>query len=154
MQTIEDARAYLAKNAMEGARCPCCNQMVKLYRRPLTRNMAKVLLEFYRGARHGDGWLHIRRDVFRGHAADGEHAKLRYWGLLEERQERSGYWRITERGKQFVEGQILMPRVALVLNGQVLALDRSKQVSFYDVLGKHFDFKEVWGDESVGGVRQ
>ena len=146
MQTIREAIDFLTKHIFEGVRCPCCKQTVKVYRRRLDKGKAKLLIKFYKADRHASGerWLHVKRDIFGGHDASGEHAKLRYWGLLEERAPRSGEWRITDDGRRFVEGMLKVPCAAFTYNGDMLKLDDKEMIDIQKALGRPFDFRKEW----------
>jgi hypothetical protein len=80
----------------------------------------------------------------------GDHAKLRYWGLIEEEPVRrddggrAGWWQITDRGEQFVRGTLKVPKYALIFDGRLLRLDETGgYVTITDALGKKFDWTEL-----------
>ena len=78
--SLKDARDWLRKKASKGARCPCCRQYVKRYRRPLGATMARVLIAFYKKP----GWNRVK-DLLGKNDYGGDYAKLVYWNLLEGR---------------------------------------------------------------------
>jgi hypothetical protein len=61
--SLEDAKKWLRERFGKGATCPCCNQFVKLYRRPFNYSMAVVLLLMERYYRRvgvsAEEWLHV-----------------------------------------------------------------------------------------------
>lgn len=141
--TLGEARAWLREQAQaEGAKCPCCTQFTRVYRRIITSAMARGLIAMWRDS--PTDWFHMPTVL--GHLA-GDHAKLRYWGLIEEETVRrvdggrAGWWRITEQGARFVKRAALVPRHALVFDGQLMRLDATDgHVSIADALGERFDY--------------
>jgi hypothetical protein len=143
---LGEAREWLRGAAQSGgAACPCCTQLTKVYRRPLNAAMAYGLIRAYR---------QVNRELFHmptvlNHIA-GDHAKLRYWGLIEEEPVRrddggrAGWWQITDRGEQFVRGTLKVPKYALIFDGRLLRLDETGgYVTITDALGKKFDWTEL-----------
>jgi hypothetical protein len=84
----------------------------------------------------------------------GDHAKLRYWGLIEESREvvpdhgrTSGWWRITELGEQFVKCEVDVPRHALIYDGRLLRLDADQgRITIRTALGKRFDYQTLMSE--------
>lgn len=142
--TIESARAWIRKHAWGGGvTCPVCDQRAQVYKRTINAGMAKSLIAIYRIA--GDGsWFSIKAIDARSR----EEGKLAYWGLLEEQKAarpdggRAGYWRLTQRGIQFVKGQMAVSKYALVYNGNCLGFE-GPPVDIRAALGKHFDYAEL-----------
>jgi hypothetical protein len=152
--TLNDAKVWLRGEVKEeGAPCPCCGQLAKVYRRALNASMAYVLMLIYR--HHPEGSVHIQKllstlKLPSAVAASGDYAKLRYWGFLEqqsgEREDgssRNGYWQITEAGKRFVLGESKTASHAVIYNDKLLRLDNSDQVDIREVLGKKFRYDEL-----------
>jgi len=141
--TLAEARAWLREVVHEGAICPCCTQLAKVYRRKLNAGMAVSLIRMWRAA--GYGWLHIPTSI---PARSREEGKLRYWGLAEEAGEkredggRAGWWRVTEEGAIFVNGESRVPKYALVYDDRCLGL-RGDPVSIVECLGSKFDYHEL-----------
>lgn len=162
MNTIEDARQYIKENWKEGVFCPCCNQLVKLYKRKLNSGMVRILIEIYRYEKEfnpEDGWIHVVREMSRnGFDATGmEYSKLKYWGLLESRNESklpelksTGYWRVTNLGKKFVMGDVKVPSHVLLSSSKkdrfIRYDDENSLVSVHDALGRKFNYMELMRD--------
>jgi hypothetical protein len=109
--------------------------------------MAVGLIDVWREA--GTEWCHVRRLRSRSHAGDNrEESKLRYWGLIEEETDlrpdggRSGWWRLTPTGKDWVLNLSGVLKYALVYNGRCLGLS-GQPVSIVDALGTRFDYREL-----------
>jgi hypothetical protein len=152
--TLGEARAHVRENWEKGLRCPCCGQWVQRYAYSLHSGMARVLILVYHADKinlmeGGDGWIHVENylvDV--GVKIKGVHGKLRHWGLLEQKpnddpkKHDSGIWRITDKGRQFVEGTILVPKKVLMYNERFLGFD-GEDISIRQALGKRFDYTEL-----------
>lgn len=148
-RTLAEAQQEVRDGAEDGTRCPCCGQLVQLYRRGIHAGMARALIVAWR--------LH-RRDFFHTNTLGlpgGDFQKLGYWGLIE-RASRDrdpdapgvGMWRITDHGEAFVRCAVKVPSHALVLQGEVVRLvSRRGEVSIRDALGTRFDYDELMGDD-------
>lgn len=146
---LGQAREWLRGQATShGARCPCCQQFTKVYRRSINAGMAHALVTMFREA--GTDWLHVPTVVG---GRSREEGKLRYWGLVEEERQlrpdggRSGWWRVTARGSAFVCRGLRVPKYALVYDGQPLRLDGAP-VTISDCLGAKFNLAELLGAET------
>lgn len=145
MITIAEAQSWLASRITSGARCPCCGQYSKVYRRQINSGMARSLIAMYLHGPQGQ-WVHLPTQVG---ARSREEGKLRYWGLVEEQVSvqrddggRAGYWRITDAGRAWVTGQSTLPKFASVYNNTVLKL-YGDEVTISDALGKRFSYDEL-----------
>jgi hypothetical protein len=144
--TLEQARDWLRQRTDEGARCPCCTQFAKVYKRAINSGMARALVTMYRVG--GEDWLH-KPTVLRGlGAAARDEALLRYWGLVEEEVAvrpdggRTGWWRVTPKGGLFVLNVTTVQKYALVYDSRCLGLD-GPQVSIVDALGTKFNLNDL-----------
>lgn len=142
---LKEVKAYLREHVEEGVDCPACTQHVKLYKRKVNSGMAVSLIKLYRAA--GLGWQHIATTLENRHA---DEAKLRYWGLMEEGDERredggrAGWWRVTEKGRDFVLGHITVPKYARVFDARLFRLE-GEEVGIREALGDKFDYNELMG---------
>ena len=161
--TLAAAKQWLRARFGKGASCPCCNQFVKLYKRPLNKSMAYVLLlmECYFSGDVVDEWLHVpsyisemvadhpqRAAVIRG----GDWAKLKLWGLIEEKPDvrkdgssRVGYWKMTSLGRQFARKQVKVARHVFIYNGEPLQRVVEEMITIDDALGTEFSYDEIMG---------
>lgn len=152
MITIADAQEWLASRITTGARCPCCGQYSKVYRRQINSGMARSLIAMYLHGPQGQ-WVHLPTQVG---ARSREEGKLRYWGLVEEQVAvqrtdggRAGYWRLTSAGRAWVTGQSTVPKFANVYNNTVLKL-HGDEVTISDALGKRFSYDELMRPVNAG----
>jgi hypothetical protein len=146
--TLGKAKEWLREKAEAGGeRCPCCTQRAQVYRWSLYSTAVRALILFYRIG-GTEEFTHSRVLKEHGHTGQGDASRLRYWGLLEEEPARkpdggrSGFWRVTELGGQFVTGAVTAPKYAYVYDARVLRFDGDR-VSVQDALGKNFDYREM-----------
>lgn len=149
MHLVRDAKKYLIENREEGVICPCCNQFYKVYARGIHATMARNLIQLYRKTvADGDGYYHVN-DFARPYGG-GDFAKLRFWGLVEEMEKdpddtetrTSGMWRITERGKLFARGELMVERYARIFNQKLYRME-GEMIDIRHSLGKRFDYEEL-----------
>jgi len=163
--SLEDAKCWLRARFKKGASCPCCHQFVKLYKRPFNKSMAYVLLLiscYFRGDQVEE-CLHVPSYIAemvadkprRAAAVRGDWAKLKFWGLIEEKPEvrddgspRVGYWRMTLLGRQFVARQVKVPSHVYIYNGTPLQRVVEQQISIDDALGTEFSYEELMREAS------
>ena len=140
--TLADAKAWLLEHVDDGAHCPCCTQLAKVYRRKINSSMARSLIILHRG---GNDWQYVPDVVG---SKSREESKLAYWGLLEEAAEkrddggRQGWWRVTVRGHMFARDELMVQKYARIYDGRCLGHVGSP-VSIVDALGTKFDYREL-----------
>jgi hypothetical protein len=109
--------------------CPCCKHKSQVYRRTITVSMLKALRILAERQRE---WFHMEA-VLKNHtgissATRGDAAKLRHWGLLEQDDERLGYYRVTEQALAFLRGDLVQPRAVYIYRGTVVSLHPTEWV--------------------------
>lgn len=156
--SLEEARTWLRNRIDKGAKCPCCTQLAKIYRRKLSSSMAYVLMIMVREYRlNGGAWMHVpsmlNRKGLKPHVAAsvrGDWAKLVYWGLIEEEpkpdddttRRTSGSWRPTGAGIAFCNNAQTVPRYAYVFDGRALRMSE-ELTDIKQALGDRFDYEEL-----------
>ena len=119
--TLDEVRAWLWVRIEDGVRCPCCNQFAKIYYRHITGRVVRALVNLYN--RRGNWQRLPPLDPSRGEAA-----RMSYWNLIEERPVvredggRAGWWRITEKGVEWLNERIFIQEYARVYDSELLAL--------------------------------
>ena len=151
-KTLEEARDELRDNLREGTTCPCCDQVARMYRRPIYASMAVLLIWLARNRREGEWCPVSEMPEIQSRRGGGDFGKLIYWGLIEERPpdadtkaRTSGQWRITSRGKMYAAGFFELPKYVLIYNGACLGFEGEPR-GVRECLGKRFDFAELWRD--------
>jgi hypothetical protein len=151
LDALSQARVMVFSNWIEGVDCPCCGQFVKLYHRRLNRGMAWSLIQIYKYFQQEgcEEWLHVEHHLKRNPLAS-DFTKLAYWDVIEEYggvrddgSKRVGLWKITQLGKDFVEGKILLPSHVFLYNDTFHGLDQASMTTIEECLGKAFNFTEL-----------
>jgi hypothetical protein len=160
--TVQQARDWLNAHAEDpgsGVTCPCCGQRVKVYRRTITSAMALALILIERRARaHNNEWFHVpsylSATTHGAAARGGDWSKLRYWGMLQQLGDvrpdgstRTGMWRMTDMGVDFVHERISVPKVVLVYNQTLLGHDSAQWVTIREALTAPFNYDELIGGD-------
>lgn len=164
--TLNAARAWLAARLDDGAQCPCCGQLSKVYKRKLNSAMAYVLILIERAHRvDNDAWIHVPSHINAkvknpavAAAIRGDWAKLTHWGLIEELlgqrpdgSTRVGYYRITSDGRRFVRGKSRVSRHIWLYDGRTLHREDDETVSIFEALEDKFDYSELMRGKNDGG---
>lgn len=146
-EVVKNLRRKVFSGAREGVHCPCCDRMVKEYRRALNADQARFLVllcrEYLKSPPHS--WVDIRAISVRG----GDYAKTKHWGLAEQSlnedptKRSSGLWRPTPSGLTFARGESKVPSHVYLLDNAVRGFSEER-IDIWAALGKRFDFRELW----------
>jgi hypothetical protein len=150
--TLAEARDYVKTGREVGVYCPCCSQYARIYKRKINTGMALALvymfIEYFKTAKE---WIHVEElFIKRNHKCSHDWALLRFWGLIEENKEpadiekkTNGLWRITVRGKSFVnDTRVRVPSRAIVYNNALIGFS-DEQINIIEALGRQFDYAEL-----------
>ena len=132
-----------------GYTCECCGQYVKEYKRRLYKSPVLALINLYKLDRLEPNLYHHIQEIGAtiGNGI-GDFAKARYWGLItampndDEDKKTSGYWAITRRGRQFVQGRLRLFKYCHVYNSEVVRFS-GDTIYVQDALGVKFSYKEL-----------
>lgn len=123
---IAKATIFTQEAMKEGSKCPICEQNVKMYRKKIDSQMAFYLIKMYKITSNNPNkdFFHVEDDLDMSIKVGGSWAKLRWWGLIEEQpkdkkdtvKRTSGKWRITEKGKDFVQNRISIQKYVKLYN--------------------------------------
>jgi hypothetical protein len=118
--------------------CPTCHRPYPTPRvERLTANLADALAQIARQTDNGKVYVRVPAYQF-----GATHARLALWGLAEELlhprrsgsgQTRSGSWRPTAKGMQWLSGLAVVPSEVFVQGGKVVGLGRA-MISFDEAL--------------------
>lgn len=144
--TIDEARNQIVKDLHKGTACPCCGQVVKLYKRKLYDKQVDWLIWLVGEHFRTKDWVSVSDYPSRG----GDYSKLVFWNLVElkpkdvtaRRKRTSGLWRPTQTGVDFVRGRVRVPAHVLVLNNKPFQFSE-ETVSVVDVAGESFDYSSL-----------
>lgn len=144
MKTIKEAKEYLHENFQAGAKCPVCRQRVHLSPLKLDSTMAAMLCRL---SWKREPWTHVK-DLILTPTTGRNFASLKHWGLIAERENdddkkrNSGYWLITDKGRNFVKAKAYVPRHALLYNRRCWGFSK-ETTGIRTALGDKFDFQEL-----------
>lgn len=150
--TLEEARQYIAEHFHTGVACPCCKQQVKLYEYRLYGTSAVALIKLYNLTLFSyETEFHVREyaEATSTTPRASHFAELRFWGLIEKspREEKgkksSGYWSITEKGKQFVRAEITIPEKIKMFNNEFHGFIGGS-IDIHHALGNQFNYDELF----------
>lgn len=147
METLREAKDHLRKNWEKGTTCPCCGQFVKRYRIKLNSFMSRFLISLYQETEKGMEWVHLN-DIVKGKKSSGLYGYLPMWGLAvkakndDPSKKFNGYWRITEKGRLFVEGLSMERAYVFTYDNKFLGFD-GDLIHITDSLGVKFDYEEL-----------
>jgi hypothetical protein len=167
--TLSEVWQHIRQHAEDGLDCPACGRRVRIYRRNLNWEMAFVAIRLYRyHLEHPWDYSHVRDFTMSGQYAEtfknynwlGDYSKLKWWGLIEEappaegKSGKTGLWRITQLGIEWVTGKIKMPYYVLVFNAERMEYSdlsksgrKRKPSGIRDALGTKFDFDALMRGE-------
>lgn len=150
-KTLNEAKQFLRENINNGVDCPCCGQMVKLYKRKLTSTMVFCLIQFKKHMdRNGNEfhrYISILDQMKLTPSQRSDWQKLVYFKLIEpETTERgnvrSGFYRMTQIGIDFVNHKTRVPEFVNVYDGKVFGFSENK-INISKALDQKFNYLEL-----------
>lgn len=137
-------RMVLAKAQEGGCSCPVCGQFVKVYQRKIYANVARQLIQIYRLGGDERRFVHVKE------LNDAREFQVsQHWGLVEAKPNEDdpskrtlGYWRLTERGLDFVLRRTTVEKYVFIKNNRVLGCSK-EVVGIDEALGAKFNYEEL-----------
>lgn len=134
------------------AKCPTCGELKRIYRRKIHSSMAAGLVVAAQLSDNGSTAVDVKdisskleRFIHACVNPVADFAKLRHWGLIEPTAV-GGVWNVTDAGLGFVAGDIKIPKLAHILDGECKKLC-GPLVSIFSCLGSRFSLPELmWGE--------
>jgi hypothetical protein len=144
MGTLQDAMTWLEEKKKERleVKCPCCTQTVMVWRR---RIYGTLIQQLCRLVAYGQGGA--TSGVLSKKTGGGDHAKLRWWGLVEQDPE-DMTWFATAKGHEFLKGNMKIPKWIYVFNNQLQYRSEDELVRAGECTGK-FSLEEIRSREGV-----
>lgn len=167
---LNEARKQTMAAAPQGVECPCCGQLVKVYKRRLNTALAHALILISQRLpkREDEVWFHVptflASQTSTATIRGGDWAKLVYWDLIEpmpamraDGSKRSGYYRITTKGIQFAADKLTLPKYAYVYNQTLYGLSDGgkypkESTTIKEALGAKFNYGELMGGTSTEDI--
>jgi hypothetical protein len=146
-KTLQEAKKELREGWEKGIECPCCTQLVRLWKHKLNSAIARTLISMYNISKgRNDEWVHIMNEIH----ITTMYGIAEFWGVIEPKDHQkfeddkraSGMWRLTEKGKKFVEGKILIPKYLFIFNNKVRRTSE-ETTSIKGCLGNKFSYSEL-----------
>ena len=150
---IDDVRKAWQSDIWEkdGAICPVCDRLGKVYARRFGYPMARSLVWLYVKTNAGN-WCHVPSEGDRYVLRTNQWGHLVKFGVIEamppedmNEKRHSGYYRITEYGVRVVESRSKIPEYIFTYNDERLdAKGDIREITIYQGLGSHgFNFEEI-----------
>lgn len=158
-------RLRLGPDGLEGlckvpVKDPVSGQPCKVYHRPMIAVCGMVLIEMHKAGRRRRyirPWVHVptlmkNTRLLPVKDPGGYRTLTQHWGLIEEELVRkpeggrTGYWRLTPLGVEFVLDEVKLPKYVYLYNNQCVTTD-GPLVTIHDVLQQQFNYEEMMGGE-------
>jgi hypothetical protein len=133
--------------------CPLCTRFAKVYRRTITASMARALILLYHQDNKTPGeFVHVDSFLMshKVHSGSAMPALLRHWDLVEKMQGRRrdnstavGCYRITQRGRLFVEDKCTVEKYVRLFDDRALFIADETKITIKQALKKQFDYAEL-----------
>lgn len=133
--------------------CPLTGKMIRIWRHGLHQSQVNTLRRL-RDRSDRLRQTYIPLEVFSGHR-DGNLAKMVHWQLVEplkpatalEGEKINGMWRITQRGRDWLDGKIRVPRQVAILLGKRIGYVDAKDLITVDQVQAVFDRDGLLADK-------
>lgn len=129
--------------------CPVCGRFSHFNRFRINKAMIDDMIGLARyqiKSEFDEGWVHHSRFLTR---RSRDFYNLKRWGLVEPKpndtekdQPTSGYWRITEKGVDFMRGEMSVPTYAFVFDDKVQGWS-TEEVDIHQIRGDQFSYEEM-----------
>lgn len=129
----------------EGGCCPVCGKFGKVYKYKLSQALG-LALKWIKDHAGEDGWVDVQTRGPRWMIRSKTYPLLAHWQFIESKNARSGVWRVTDLGRDFLSGFEVAPRAVYVYDNKVMALD-AENISYRGCFGVRFDFDELMSDQ-------
>ena len=132
----------------EGGYCPVCQRWGKIYKRNLNKTMAGSLIWLCKQETK-DGWIDVPAKAPKWVVASNQLSTLKWWGLVERcipegdgRKKFSGLWRPTQKGIDFANNKITLPKAVYTYNDMVEDFS-SEEIFIEQCFDEYFDYQDV-----------
>lgn len=120
--------------------CEHCGQKIREYRVGISPMMIKTLVKFRMAILDkGENMAHLLKD-FEGRDYEltrhewNNFTRLRFHALTAKVKDESGYWLLTKRGADFLNGKVEIPKYVWIRNNRVVDYSEEK-VFIKDIIG-------------------
>lgn len=134
----------------DGGYCPCCDRWGKISAFTITETHALALLWLSR-QETVDGWVDVPPIAPQWMLRGKNYQTMAKWDLIRKGSRTNlatksdGMWQVTQRGWDFIRGDISVPAKAYIYNNSVEGWS-DEEVYFRNCFGKKFDYDRVMSD--------
>ncbi|MFA6571709.1 MAG: hypothetical protein WCT77_10815 [Bacteroidota bacterium] len=156
MTMLSEAQTWVHEHKKEGVICPCCKAKIKVYKRKLNSTMMLFLIALNKLDRRkpNDIYFHVKEILQvagAGRSVGLDYCILKHYRFIEAMgkdeedttKKTSGYWKITERAKQFLSGKIKVPSHVFTFMENKFSGFSDELIGPLDAIDNHFDFEEL-----------
>ena len=129
----------------KGGHCPCCTRFGKVYKIKMSQHLALCLRWIYVHGEEG-GWVDVQNKAPRWMMKSKTYPLLEHWNLICSKEQRSGIWKATEKGREFTHGYRTVPAAVHIYDNRIWGFEAT-DTDFKGCFGKHFDFEEMMEGE-------
>ena len=134
-----------------GIMCTHCGRSARMYSRLLGDPIAKELILLYRVSSQGqfDAWYSTRELHPRDHKASTDLRLARFWDLIEisdktnDAGARAGMFRLTDKGRRFVQNLEFVPRRVLLYNNHLVQGPEGPLISIKEATDLAFKYEDL-----------
>ena len=147
--TLSEARQFFyhhAQNYKGGVICPCCDRFGVFRLQNVNSTMARGLIWLVEEHLAGDTWIDVPGQAPKWLLKTNQLSSCKHWGLVLQKsheaggkKKKSGFWKPTAQGIQFVRGEIEIIKYAIVYNDKCFGF-QGDYLHIEDCLGEHFDY--------------
>lgn len=156
-EDMEDVKAYFKEDpTIESFVFP---KYYQVYRRKISSSMVKAMFYLYRWHQQNgfDKWCKLSDYISQFKepvvVCSGDNPKLRHWGLIEMKSEtdgdvrddgsdRTGYYKLTQFGNDFLHGKIVVHEFLFICNKEVIGKSETN-TNVKQCIKNKFDFREI-----------
>ena len=147
-KTLAEARKEYRQTIKDkGGRCPCCRRWGKIHAYQVTSTHVRGMIWMLKRFRRNE-WIELSKApkwMLRAKTM----SILQHWNLLEraikqkdDDRRGSGFWRLTQTGRNFLRRHITIPKYAFIFDNTVLKFSK-EHVDAVQSLGKKFSYEEL-----------
>jgi hypothetical protein len=128
-------------------KCPCCGRYSKVYRRQIHKTLVILMYKMDMSVKDEDGYTDMPK-LLQSFRAGRDFCILKYWNLIEQKPlqnnktRTSGFWRITDQGIKFLNGESPVAKYADVFDDTVISYSFDKLL-VGGIVGTNFDYKTL-----------
>ena len=148
--SLAEARQYVFDNLERGVQCPCCDKHAAVDWRPFNPNMARALIWLVLEAGPEMRSVLVPEGAPRWLTATNQLPTTAHWGLIEKpprdprlkKQKRSGWWKPTAKGVDFVYRHCRIKMKAGIYNHKVVGWS-AEETDIVEALAGEHDYQDL-----------